>query len=449
MSWQKKYTPVIGLEVHTELKTISKMFCACANDPFNAKKPNIYTCPVCLGMPGGLPVPNSKAIEWTIKVGLATKCKINHFSKFDRKHYFYPDLAKGYQISQYDLPLCFNGQLTTSAGPVGIRRIHLEEDTGKLLHKTVNGKKVTLVDFNRSGVPLIEIVTEPDLTSGTQAKEFGKKLRQLLRFLDVADGDMEQGGLRLEANISLRHKNKKQLPTYKVEIKNINSFRFMEQAIDFELDRQAKLLETGQTPKQETRGWDATNNKTFSQRSKEEAEDYRYLPEPDIPPLNLNRKFVAQIKKSLPVLPEEMVEQWHQEFAVPKTLLSNAIISMTSSSELTWLGNNLKNIKLKNYDNNMFINDLINKKIKVSPKLSVKQVVAEFEKLHAVEEINPTELEQIIKLTLQENLAAVEKYQAGQTQVLGFLIGQVLQKLDKKIDPKVVRQALEASLEAS
>src|SRR3989339_1592411 len=291
------YQLICGAEIHVELKTKSKTFCGCQNDPFHAPKPNLYTCPVCLGLPGALPVPNKKAIEDTILLGLALHSQIAKVSKFDRKHYFYPDLPKGYQISQYDQPLCIGGYLDTSFGRVNLTRIHLEEDTAKLQHAEVDGQKVSLIDFNRSSVPLMEIVTEPDIKSPEMAKEFLKKLSDIIRALDISDCDMEKGSRRLEANISLSPDGK--LPSYKVEVKNINSFRFFANSLTTEFARHSKILDRGETPIQETRGYRADTNTTVSQRTKEEASDYRYFPDPDIPPITISDEWLAEIRSRL------------------------------------------------------------------------------------------------------------------------------------------------------
>ncbi len=296
--------PVIGLEVHAQLITHSKMFCTCSAD-YAGAPPNTHVCPVCLGMPGSLPTINRRAVEYTILTALALNCTIPDFAKFDRKNYHYPDLMKGYQISQYDLPLSRNGYLLIDdAGTtkrIGIRRVHLEEDTAKLFH--VDG--ASLIDVNRSGVPLMEIVSEPDMHSVEEARLYALKLRQILRYLGVCSGDMEKGAMRFEANVSLRPRGSTILPATRVEIKNLNSLRAMVHAIEFEIARQTRILQSGGTVEQETMGWDETRNTTYPQRSKEEAHDYRYFPEPDLPPLEIARAWVEEIRARLPELPDE------------------------------------------------------------------------------------------------------------------------------------------------
>lgn len=435
-----QYELVCGLEVHAELKTASKMFCGCKNDPFHATQPNIYTCPVCLGMPGALPVANKKAIEWTIKLGLALNCQINLFSKFDRKHYFYPDLPKGYQISQYDLPFCYDGQLETSEGTVRIRRIHLEEDTGKLLHKTVEGEKVSLIDFNRSSVPLIEVVTEPDLKSPAQAKEYAKKLRQILRYLEIADCDMEQGGMRLEANISVREKGVTELPSYKVEVKNINSFRFLEQAIGYEVDRQAALLTNKETIAQETRGWNSTLNQTFSQRTKEEAADYRYFPDPDLPPIRFTAEQIEKLRAELPELPTDKAARWSQLFQIePRFALPLA----SEPEDAATFEALFTEAKAKNLDTNKLASSVFNKRIPWPTVTTTTQVLETFVAQFTTETVDATELEQAIEAVLIENPDLIEKYKAGQNQVLGFIMGQTMRKLTgTKPDPNQVRETI-------
>lgn len=282
------YRPKIGLEIHIELKTKTKMFCSCKNDP-NQVQPNINICPICMGHPGTLPVINKKAVELVIKTGLALNCKIQKETFFERKNYFYPDLPKGYQISQYQVPLCKDGYLEIKKDDtweetkkIRIRRIHLEEDTGKLLHS--EGMDYSLVDFNRAGVPLMELVTEPDISSAKEAANFARELQLILRYLKVSNADMEKGQMRVEVNISLSKTDK---AGTKVEIKNLNSIKSVEKSIEFEIKRQTKLLDKGEKIIQETRGWHDIKQETFSQREKEESHDYRYFPEPDLPPLRL------------------------------------------------------------------------------------------------------------------------------------------------------------------
>ncbi len=303
-----EYEPVIGLEVHAQLLTQSKMFCACSAD-YAGAPPNTHVCPVCLGLPGALPVINQLAVEYTIRTALAFHCEIPEFAKFDRKNYHYPDLMKGYQISQYDLPLSRNGYvLIDDAGApkrIGVRRVHLEEDTAKLAHVD----NTSLVDVNRAGLPLMEIVSEPDMHSVEEARLYSLKLRQILRYLGVCSGDMEKGAMRFEANISLRPKGATKLSETRVEIKNLNSLHAMVRATEFEIARQTKIWNAGGVVDQETMGWDDARGVTFTQRSKEEAHDYRYFPEPDLPRLEVARSWVGDIQARLPELPDEKIER--------------------------------------------------------------------------------------------------------------------------------------------
>ncbi|WP_322795413.1 Asp-tRNA(Asn)/Glu-tRNA(Gln) amidotransferase subunit GatB [Tepidiforma sp.] len=308
------YETVIGLEVHCQLTTASKMFCGCSAD-YSGAEPNTHVCPVCLGMPGVLPVINEKAIEGIVLTGLALNCTIAEFSKFDRKNYPYPDLMKGYQISQYDLPICRDGWLEVEVDGgvrrIGITRVHMEEDTARLLHRVdpVTGEAYTLIDVNRSGTPLMEIVSEPDIRSAAEAREYLVRLRQVLRYIGVSEANMEEGNFRCDANISVRRKGEREFGT-KVEIKNMNSFRAVHDALLFEERRQVAVLEAGGRVVQETRGWSDERGETVSQRSKEHAHDYRYFPEPDLPPLKLNRAFVERVRARLPELPAQRVARY-------------------------------------------------------------------------------------------------------------------------------------------
>jgi len=307
------YEVVIGLEVHVQLLTDSKMFCGCSAD-YASAPPNTHVCPVCLALPGVLPVINKKAVDYTIMAGLALNCTISEHTKFDRKNYFYPDLMKGYQISQYDMPLCRNGWLEIETGGrkkrIGITRVHLEEDVAKMVHRTSpEGEAVSLIDVNRSGVPLMEIVSEPDIGSPEEAREYLTKLRTIVQYLGISTGNMEEGSFRCDANISIRPKGSREfLP--KTEVKNMNSFRAVYRALSYEAERQEKVLESGGRLVQETRGWVEEKGVTVPQRSKEYAHDYRYFPEPDLPPLVCDRTWVEEVRSRLPELPEARRERF-------------------------------------------------------------------------------------------------------------------------------------------
>lgn len=435
------YQLICGAEIHVELATKSKMFCGCKNDPFHAAKPNIYTCPVCLGLPGALPVPNQKAIEDTILLGLALRSTIAPVSKFDRKHYFYPDLPKGYQISQYDQPLCVGGYVDTSFGRVNLTRIHLEEDTAKLQHATVGGKRVSLIDFNRSSVPLVEIVTEPDIHSPEQAKEFLKTVRDIIRTLGISDCDMEKGSMRLEANISLSPAGalaKEGLPSYKVEVKNINSFRYFANALTSEFARHKELLDHGETPIQETRGYRADTGTTVSQRIKEEAADYRYFPEPDIPPLVITSEVITKLRRNLPELPGSKLDS----LVALGVSDSAAKIIVTNQAMMDFL-TQVKTLNPKSIQS--AANDLVNKKIDCV-KTTPAQYLTSLEAKSASLISDPSLLTPIINQLLADNPKVVSDYKSGKQNALGFFVGAVMKATQGKADPSTVSKILTASL---
>jgi aspartyl-tRNA(Asn)/glutamyl-tRNA(Gln) amidotransferase subunit B len=442
-----KYTPIIGMEIHVELATLSKLFCGCKNDPFNAPEPNRYTCPTCLAMPGGLPVTNKKAVEWTIRLGLALGCEIPLFSQFDRKHYFYPDLPKGYQISQYDHPLCKNGLVRIPSGDVRINRVHLEEDAGKLLHQAVDGKNVTLIDFNRSGVPLVEIVTEPDIHSGDQAKAFLKKLHQIIRYLDISGADMEKGTMRLEPNISLIQTSKFksqnfQLPEYKVEVKNINSFNFVKRAIEYEVKRQSELLDKGETPEQETRGYVEATSSTVSQRKKGNSNDYRYFPDPDIPPMKWEKSQITNIKSQIGELPDAKIERFQKEYGLSQ---SDCEQLTESKDRALYFENCVKLTKSEKEFSNILpkiiSNMLINRSIDIQ-SIEPRTFLASIKKEKADNSVDSTLIEKTITAVISANPKAVIDYKAGKTPVLMFLVGQVKKELKGKGEAKMIENEL-------
>jgi aspartyl-tRNA(Asn)/glutamyl-tRNA(Gln) amidotransferase subunit B len=455
------YTPIIGLEVHVELKTKSKMFCSCSADYFG-QEPNTHTCPVCLGLPGALPVPNRQAIEWCMMIAKALNCTLASFSKFDRKNYFYPDLPKGYQISQYDLPFGEHGYMILKSGKkVGVTRVHMEEDTAKLTHQFISQRakgeeqrdeNVSLVDFNRSGLPLVEIVTEPDFNTAEEVTEYLTRLRQIVRYLGVSNADMEKGDMRLEPNISLTTSNKvpsplrrgqgevnkNLLPDYKVEVKNINSFRFVAQAIAYENKRQAELLDAGQRPPQETRGWNEAKQKTVSQRLKEEANDYRYFPEPDIPPFRFTEAELADIAQRMPELPDEKFNRFKSEYGLPDYDLE---ILTRERETADYFEAVVAAGKAEHVDPKKIANVIINKKVDPASQ-TPEQVIAHIKETTQTLEINASELIGIVESVIAEHAQAVQDYKNGKEASLMFLLGQTMRKIGRKVDANLVRETI-------
>lgn len=422
---KENYRLVLGLEIHLHLRTRNKMFCRCSADIWE-KEPNSVTCPVCLGLPGALPVPNEDAVRKTQILGLSLGCTLNQNSKFDRKHYFYPDLPKGYQISQYKEPLCLGGSVELDSGFIAeIERIHLEEDVAKSFHE----KDRTLLDYNKSGVPLVEIVTKPVFTNVEDAVDFCKKIQQMVRFLDIGDVDMEKGQMRLEANISLRTKemeDKNELGNYKVEVKNINSFRFMEKAVLSEVERQLEVFEKGEVPIQENRGFNELTGKTVSQRSKEDAKDYRYFPEPDIPPMLFNDVYVQDIKNDIPELPHEIKKRLVEEYGIKKsdasTLLDNFGLDMVRRFE-GYIEMGL--------DPKKTANALINKK--ETHEMSEEEFRAFLSDNKELLGVDETKI--VIEKVLDQNPRAVDDYRKGKESSLQFILGHVMRDTKGRSNP--------------
>jgi len=495
-----EHKQVIGLEIHSELKTESKMFCDCLNDP-ESEEANVNVCPVCMAQPGSLPVINQKAVDFVIKTGLALNCKIPDKAKFDRKNYFYPDLPKGYQISQYDLPLALGGSLKINGQKIKITRIHLEEDTGKLIHPPrlaearrreagPQNTNYSLVDYNRAGLPLMELVTEPDIKTGQEARQFCEELQLILRYLDVSEANMEKGQMRCEVNISLKSA-KGEMGT-KVEIKNLNSFRAVERSIDYEIKRQSEVLDSGQEIIQETRGWDENKQKTFSQRVKEGSKDYRYFPEPDLPPLNNLSKISSQLLNKIPELPQAKRVRFEEEYKIPIDDINILVSSKGLAdyfeqviSELnTWL--KIKSIDDKQPLIKLTANYLLTElqKLLLTSKISIDNCkispenFAEFITLIEQKDISSSAaqtvlkemfetgadpsyiidekslkqvsdegvLNDIIEKVIKNNLKPVDDFKAGKENALQFLVGQIMAASQGQANPEVVRELLKKKI---
>ena len=472
------YEVVIGCEVHVELKTKTKIFCSCPTD-FGGE-PNTHVCPVCLGLPGTLPVLNKKVLEYAIKAGLALNCEIAQFSKFDRKNYFYPDLTKAYQISQFDLPICKNGYIDIETGKgekrIGITRIHMEEDAGKLVHQgsTITTSAGSLVDYNRAGVPLIEIVSEPDMRSAEEVLEFLSSLKAIIEYTGVSDARMEQGSLRCDVNLSLRPAGQIAFGT-RAEIKNLNSFRSVERVIQYEINRQPDILESGGKVIQETRTWDEGKGRTYSLRSKEDSDEYRYFPEPDLPPVIVMEDYIEKLRDELPEMPKEKRQRMIDKDGLPEydagiITASKALVDFYDAVH-TYYGDAKK-------ISNWIMGELLAKvnaegieldALKIQPEQMAallklvdsgeisgkiaKKVFAEmFEtgknpddiiKEQGLKQISDeTELKTMIEQVAETNPKSVEDYKAGKTKALGFLVGQIMKQSRGQANPAVINRLL-------
>ncbi|HMJ87050.1 MAG TPA: Asp-tRNA(Asn)/Glu-tRNA(Gln) amidotransferase subunit GatB [Vicinamibacterales bacterium] len=459
-----EFEAVIGLEIHAQLLTASKIFCSCST-AFGAA-PNTHVCPVCLGLPGPLPVLNREAVDLATRAALALGCRINESSLFARKNYFYPDLPKGYQISQYERPLATGGALTG----VGITRVHMEEDAGKSIHEGfADSDRKTYVDFNRSGVPLIEIVTEPDLRSAADAAAFFSRLREILVWLGVNDGNMEEGSLRCDANVSVRRAGETTLGT-KAEVKNLNSFRFLEKALDHEIERQIEIVGSGARVVQETRLWDPAAGHTVSMRSKEEAHDYRYFPEPDLPPLMVDAARVERIRAGMPELPEARRRRFVDRYALPEydaaqltqsrevsdyfeaavaagaspKVAGNWIINIAGSSLPIDRLTGLLALVEKNVISGSIAKTVFDTMI--ASGRTAEEIVAA-EDLAQIDDEG--QIARLVAEVLARNASAVAQYRGGKSSAFGFLVGQVMKAAGGKANPKRVNELLKRVLDMS
>ena len=477
------YRVVIGLETHVQLRTRSKMFCGCAADYANAQ-PNTHVCPICLGMPGVLPVINREAVDHTIRTGLALHCDIPEYAKFDRKNYAYPDLMKWYQISQYDLPLCINGHFDVDVDGettrVGITRVHLEEDTARLTHVTAaDGAPASLIDVNRSGAPLMEIVSEPDIRSPAEAMAYGEKLRALLRWIGVSTANMEDGALRIDANVSVWPQGEP-IGDVKVEVKNMNSFRALGRALAFEIERQTARRERGEPIEQETRGWDETSGTTRSQRTKEYAHDYRYFPEPDLPPLHITRQRVDALFAGLPRMPDQVAADLIQQGATeadvaelvqdrPLTDYTLAVIEAGASAAeaVTWIVHEFRRALNAQTTKSAAI-PIPPTEIAALLALRAQGAVSSTMAGEVLDEMFATgksaktiveargpqisgqdELLTIARQVIQENPQAVQDYRAGKGRALQFLMGQVMRITRGKANPRAVSDLIRSELDST
>jgi aspartyl-tRNA(Asn)/glutamyl-tRNA(Gln) amidotransferase subunit B len=477
-----EFETIIGLEVHAQLLTRSKMFCQCSA-AYASAEPNTHVCPVCLGLPGALPVINEGAVQATIMTGLALNCSIPEYSKFDRKNYIYPDLMKGYQISQYDLPLCEGGVLPMIIDgehkDIGITRVHLEEDTARLVHRTANGESYSLVDVNRSGVPLMEIVSEPDMRSPEEARAYLMALRQILRYMGVSTANMEEGAFRCDANISQRTKDGSIIGP-KVEIKNMNSFRSVERALAFEVERQRKALQDGEALEQETRGWVEARGVTVSQRTKEFAHDYRYFPEPDLPPLVLDRAEVSEIQGRMAELPAARRDRFMEQYQLNEreaelltaerdvadffeatvegdtdkareaaNWITGEIFALMRDSGLELEAVNITPAQIRELIDLVdqdTINNRTAKEVLVAVHESGKDPRAIVEERGLAQVSDEAQLLAVVRSVVDEHPDAVADYQSGKKAAIGFLIGQVMRQMRGTANPGVARKLLEQTL---